>query len=1238
MDNPSDKTAAQSKGGLFQSVGSFVSSALDFNKATLSGSLDIIAVRYDDGSLKSTPFHVRFGKLKVFRTRNKRVRIICNDEETGLFMRLGDAGEAYFEEEAENGEVTDDDDDHIGSTDTDQSHDSDSFESNNNKREKNRSSVTRKSSLVSETISSLSASSGSPPQNVAADSDASSTGLKSLPNLEADGSITLDGRFIGTINEWRRSSPTSAENSPFSTSPVEKTAAEIVAREAAPTSTIKAPDSVSSRTNAQKNSSWSWMWGELPQKSEQKQELPQKSEQKQESLAVSNNESKNAAVSDKQQQQQQQQPTVTNNRSQSLDRPVTVNTNSPKRALSAEITPRRLSNTSKMKERRKQHRLKTARLSRGRTGVLGSVVSFLAGQRSYLPEFSDSSSDEDDFSLDVKISSLSSRFSLSTSASQQQTKIETTSATSGVTTIASDSRDWELLVESRRLHRTWFNRRLSLSEGYHVESRSRVEENQRPPLTLSPLPVCAPPWHSSKRYNASSHALTTRGYSVPPTAVSRRFSRSSRRVSSSTPRFEDESQLQHQQQKQPSGRKSRNDRSRRYSGEIVSPPSRPSPPPPPSQSSFDEQQYDLPQRSSSPHSPLSTPINLRRCASSSPKSSFSAKKKAMKLFLSSATERSPFRKGSFVTSTINTSMAFSDVLQPILHPLSAIRNYQRSETRGLQRRRAASLDIFSLTRSQRDSCHDAFGLWAIRMTTSTSKTTSTERCDSTLNVSEAYNVNCLLGNNVDPSTSKISDTKPNTISSLPPSTSQGGSRRISKRERFLGWIPVIGPLVIPKYASAVASANNPSLSDTVQAPVTKADGGGGNAIPPSSTLKSVQSSRKSLVPTADQLRHLGKSLRDGANRITFEVEGSGVKVESRLYVWSPHSKIVISDVDGTITKSDVLGHIFFYVGRDWTHLGVAQLYSSITANGYNIVYLTSRAIGQTDATRVYLQNIKQFAPGSSMATSSATAAASATASSPPHISNPFITTVNSSQAGANSAQSLSSSLPSSKSSTRSSFDATSSYTSPSNSNSLSNPKVDSPTPAPPVSVDTSPDTNEPVFQLPPGPVITSPDRLFTAFTREVILRRPQEFKIAALSNILSLFPDGSSPIIAGFGNRDTDVLAYRAVGVPNGRIFIISPTGEVQTDNKTFQKSYAWINSHVDNIFPFCKQVSAADSNVGARMGIPLHQNFTDAEFWKRSLPKLSLEDEADAKSKGSTSGSSTASLSNKLTSNGIKL
>lgn len=47
------------------------------------------------------------------------------------------------------------------------------------------------------------------------------------------------------------------------------------------------------------------------------------------------------------------------------------------------------------------------------------------------------------------------------------------------------------------------------------------------------------------------------------------------------------------------------------------------------------------------------------------------------------------------------------------------------------------------------------------------------------------------------------------------------------------------------------------------------------------------------------------------------------------------------------------------IGRDWTHTGVAKLYTDIVANGYNILYLTSRSVGQADTTRTYLDGINQ---------------------------------------------------------------------------------------------------------------------------------------------------------------------------------------------------------------------------------------------------------------------------------------
>lgn len=86
------------------------------------------------------------------------------------------------------------------------------------------------------------------------------------------------------------------------------------------------------------------------------------------------------------------------------------------------------------------------------------------------------------------------------------------------------------------------------------------------------------------------------------------------------------------------------------------------------------------------------------------------------------------------------------------------------------------------------------------------------------------------------------------------------------------------------------------------------------------------------------------------NEISFSVttayQGTS-RCKCYLFRWKHNDKVVISDIDGTITKSDVLGHILPMVGRDWAQIGVAQLFSKIEENGYKMLYLSARAIGQS---------------------------------------------------------------------------------------------------------------------------------------------------------------------------------------------------------------------------------------------------------------------------------------------------
>ncbi|GAA0187489.1 hypothetical protein LIER_34777 [Lithospermum erythrorhizon] len=135
--------------------------------------------------------------------------------------------------------------------------------------------------------------------------------------------------------------------------------------------------------------------------------------------------------------------------------------------------------------------------------------------------------------------------------------------------------------------------------------------------------------------------------------------------------------------------------------------------------------------------------------------------------------------------------------------------------------------------------------------------------------------------------------------------------------------------------------------------------------PEQSPTKSVgESPRKQYVrtnvPTSDQIESL--NLKEGQNIVTFifSTRVLGVqKVDAHIYLWKYNARIVISDVDGTITKSDVLGQFMPLVGKDWTHSGIARLFSAIKENGYQLLFLSARAIVQAYLTRSFLLNLKQ---------------------------------------------------------------------------------------------------------------------------------------------------------------------------------------------------------------------------------------------------------------------------------------
>ena len=250
--------------------------------------------------------------------------------------------------------------------------------------------------------------------------------------------------------------------------------------------------------------------------------------------------------------------------------------------------------------------------------------------------------------------------------------------------------------------------------------------------------------------------------------------------------------------------------------------------------------------------------------------------------------------------------------------------------------------------------------------------------------------------------------------------------------------------------------NSIDNEDKAQAAIEKA-----NSI----SIEKMKKKYRSFFPSSNQLQRM--NLQIGRNEITFEC-ANGTKLKCDLYLWSSDSKIVISDIDGTITRSDVLGQLMPMIGKDWSHKGITELYTNIFRNGYKFVYLTARAICQSGTTKDYLNSLFIEEKG-----------------------------------------------------------------------------------------------------LPRGPLLMSPDGLFSSFKREVIDKEPHLLKISVLKEVRAIFPADYSPFYAGFGNRDNDSTAYQTVGIETGRIFIVNNNGEVTQLNNSMKKSYSLINNLVHDIFPF---------------------------------------------------------------------
>eukprot|EP00026_Physarum_polycephalum_P009837 Phypoly_transcript_09974.p1 GENE.Phypoly_transcript_09974~~Phypoly_transcript_09974.p1 ORF type:complete len:381 (+),score=79.61 Phypoly_transcript_09974:105-1247(+) len=109
------------------------------------------------------------------------------------------------------------------------------------------------------------------------------------------------------------------------------------------------------------------------------------------------------------------------------------------------------------------------------------------------------------------------------------------------------------------------------------------------------------------------------------------------------------------------------------------------------------------------------------------------------------------------------------------------------------------------------------------------------------------------------------------------------------------------------------------------------------------------------VPSHRDLACMG--LKKGQNSIAFATAVSNQMVSARIFLWEPNEKIIVTDIDGTITRSDKRGHFYSRVGLNWHHNSVVTCFNAIYRLGYKILYLTARSVSMDVVTRKYLDDL-----------------------------------------------------------------------------------------------------------------------------------------------------------------------------------------------------------------------------------------------------------------------------------------
>lgn len=106
-----------------------------------------------------------------------------------------------------------------------------------------------------------------------------------------------------------------------------------------------------------------------------------------------------------------------------------------------------------------------------------------------------------------------------------------------------------------------------------------------------------------------------------------------------------------------------------------------------------------------------------------------------------------------------------------------------------------------------------------------------------------------------------------------------------------------------------------------------------------------------------------KELGLGRHRVRAVVAGDGTFADGFIDVVPAGTRVVVSDVDGTLTSSELIEAAGFLTDTiPETHAGAPEAFQALAAKGYRFMYLTARPELLTERTRAFLAQ-RGFPPG-----------------------------------------------------------------------------------------------------------------------------------------------------------------------------------------------------------------------------------------------------------------------------------